>query len=562
MVAGCRSEPRLIGHGKDAFTGEVGSTRNPQVARYTVTPHSAARVTVEFGPTTGYGLKTWMVAATPLHPARILVAGMRADTPYHLRALVRFADGRQMDDVDHVFETGHYPAKLLPPISTTTTGRPQPGVELLNPAFRSYDEAIVTDLQGHVLWAYNYSDRQTVLDVQTHRYIHAAYLTLVNWVEWVKQRFGAKAPGHPTLWNQQLWKVLPPQQRYDSLINPVKMMPNGNFLMVIGLPSQAVAESPDGAPPPHTLIALREVDLAGKTICNLTMKELNERLRRTGYKGPQLEMMHHDVAILPNGHMIVIANATRDYTNLPGYPGTTRVVGGVLVDLNPEFQPVWTWSAFDHLDVNRHPVEDYFPDWTHTNAVVYLKDDGDLLVSMRAQHWIIKIDYDNGHGSGKVLWRLGNGGDFRLIGGTAPQDWFYGQHDPVIFGYEGPGVFDLGVMDNGFERLMDDGKICGLKGGPACYTTAPIFRVDEKNMTATVIFRKTFPPRQYSLWGGSVQPLANGQMEIDLCNVQTNSDVYDVTRTADPKTVWRLHVVKTNLYRAERLPSLYPGVQW
>jgi hypothetical protein len=150
----------------------------------------------------------------------------------------------------------------------------------------------------------------------------------------------------------------------------------------------------------------------------------------------------------------------------------------------------------------------------------------------------------------------------QLIGGKAPEDWMYGQHDPVIFGQRDAGVFDLGMMDNGFGRIMADGKVCGSKGAPACYTTAPIFRIDEKAKTATLIFRKVFPPKQYSLWGGSVQPLANGDMEIDLCNVKFDSDVYEVTRTANPQVVWHMHLSRTNLYRTKRLGSLYPGVTW
>ena len=39
--------------------GTVEPTQNPQVAIYTITPPAAANVTVQFGPTTSYGLSTW-----------------------------------------------------------------------------------------------------------------------------------------------------------------------------------------------------------------------------------------------------------------------------------------------------------------------------------------------------------------------------------------------------------------------------------------------------------------------------------------------------------------------
>ncbi len=57
-----------------------------------------------------------------------------------------------------------------------------------------------------------------------------------------------------------------------------------------------------------------------------------------------------------------------------------------------------------------------FPDWTHSNDMLYSSDDHNLLLSIRHQNWIVKIEYLDGQGSGKILWRLGEGGDFRLTG--------------------------------------------------------------------------------------------------------------------------------------------------
>ena len=551
----------LIGHAPDAMQpGRVESTQNPQVAHYTILPQSAAQVTVEFGPTTMYGKRTSIVTDSGGQPANIFIAGMRADTTYHLRASVRFQDGATLNDVDHTFTTGHYPSDWIPPITVQTTGTPQPGVELLNPTIGRYAQATVTDLNGNVLWSYDYPDRESSSWVQFHRYVHSAYLTFVGWRNWMSQKLGLHPDGKPMLWNVALWKAPPPDRRFATIINPIKLLPNGNFVMVVGLASHALVDSPDGMPPPHTPSMVREINLAGQTVRQISVAELNRRLRATGYTGPTLEILHHDVEVLPNGHWIVIANGVREYSNLPGYPGTTRVIGDVLVDLDTNLNPVWTWNEFDHLDVLRHPMD--FPDWTHTNAVLYTRDDGNLIVSMRAQHWVIKIDYDNGHGSGKILWRLGTGGDFKLLNGNSPTDWNYGQHNPTIFGDRDAGVFDLGMMDNGNNRIMPNGKVCVDKGEPHCYTTVPIFRIDEQAKTATLIFHDIFPPHQYSMWGGGVEPLANGDVQIDLCHQGQASNIYEVTQSANPKVIWHMHVAHNNVYRALRLPSLYPGVQW
>ena len=74
--------------------GTVTATANPQVALYTITPPYPGNVTVNFGPTTSYGKQTWSVAAaTGGTPVSIEVAGMLANTAYHLQAAVTLADG-------------------------------------------------------------------------------------------------------------------------------------------------------------------------------------------------------------------------------------------------------------------------------------------------------------------------------------------------------------------------------------------------------------------------------------------------------------------------------------
>ena len=78
---------------------------------------------------------------------------------------------------------------------------------------------------------------------------------------------------------------------------------------------------------------------------------------------------------------------------------------------------------------------------------------------MRHQNWIIKIEYLDGQGSGNVMWRLGEGGDFKLVGGTDPTDWFYAQHGMSYFTPNTTGVFRIGLMDNGNDRIFPTGPV-------------------------------------------------------------------------------------------------------
>src|SRR4029077_4900942 len=100
---------------------------------------------------------------------------------------------------------------------------------------------------------------------------------------------------------------------------------------------------------------------------------------------------------------------------------------------------------FDYLDVNRGPTlgETVQPgvvgpasavprlpavDWLHDNAVSLSPGDGNLILSIRHQDWVIKIDYRNGAGDGHVVWRLGQGGDF-AVNSADSNPWFSHQHN-------------------------------------------------------------------------------------------------------------------------------------
>lgn len=480
--------------------GTVSATNNPQVAKYSFTSPRDANVAIEFGPDTSYGLRTWS-QPTPSGGGQvdILVAGMRAFTTYHLRASVEFPDGIQYLDQDHAFTTGGLPPERVPvvAVSRPSSLTPQGGVELL-------------DLLGGT----------------THQ-VMAAATDLEGNIIWFYD--------------------------YDSsgvVVQPIKLLPNGHMLIVLGVGG--------GSSPTNNVV--REIDLAGNTIRELTANDMNAKLAATGYD-LVIEEMHHDILPLQNGHLIVLANFTKTFTDLPGYPGDTAVLGDALIDLDENQNPVWVWSTFDHLDVNRHPM--FFPDWTHSNAVIYSPDDGNLILSVRHQHWVIKIDYQDGRGSGDILWRLGSGGDFALQNGTS-SDWFYAQHLPALAGPKSTGVFDLAVFDNGnFRPLDSNGTLCGSPGAGSCYSRAAIFTVDETSRTARVLWEDKLPV--FSFYGGSIQVLANANVEFDetvAAGTSHSSQVFEVTRQQPPQVVLELDVTGQNAYRALRITSLYPGVQW
>ena len=200
---------------------------------------------------------------------------------------------------------------------------------------------------------------------------------------------------------------------------------------------------------------------------------------------------------------------------------------------------------FDHLDVNRHPF--MFPDWTHTNSVVYSPDDKDLIISMRHQFWVIKIDYNNGQGTGDIVWKLGFQGDFTLQNGTDPIDWFYAQHDANVASSNSSGVFQLTMFDNGNNRILDTtGNVCGTT--TPCASRVPILQLDESAKTATIEWVNNLSP-VFSFFGGNSELLTNGNVEFDECASSSDTaDVFEVTKTTPPETIWHMHISGSNAY--------------
>lgn len=492
--------------------GQVATTNNPQVAQYTISPPLSASVAIQFSTDTSFGFTTSaQMAAGSDAPLSMLVAGMRASTPYHMRAVLTLSNGVQFTDTDHIFTTGAISGASVPQISISTPSglTPQPGVEMVNLSTAGVVQALATDLSGNVIW--NYVFAGTAADI----------------------------------------------------VNPIKLLPNGHFIVSIG----ALSTSPlTGAPPTGTIEVIREVDLAGNTIRELDVNTLNQRLASAGFN-LVADTMHHDVTPLPNGHLLVIVNSTQQFTNLTGIQGTTTVLGDQIVDLDPNWNPVWVWNSFDHLDINRHPI--LFPDWTHSNAVIYSKDDGNIIISMRHQNWLLKINYDNGQGDGSVIWHLGFGGDFTLKGGTDPTDWFSAQHGPSFVSTNTTGTFTLTLFDDGNFRQLAPGAACVTPAQQfclttcACYSTGDVFQLDENAKTATLVFQDV--PNLFSYFGGNAEVLANGDLEYDLSAAGPGGGavVLEVTQQTNPRqVVWQMTIPTFPAYRAFRLPSLYPGVQW
>lgn len=529
-------------------SGAVSTTANPQVASYTLNLPDPGSVVVNFGKSTSYGFPTSAQTTTTANTVPVLVAGMVGNSTYHMQATAVLTDtlsnGQTLTatftDSDHTFATGTPFATASVVAGAVGGGTPQPGIELFDTAQPQAPAlAFATDLNGNIIWTYSYTDGTA-----------------------------------------------------QDIVQPIQFLPNGHFLVQIAYLSSIPLHKGQTLLP-GTLDEVREVDLAGTTIRSVTAATVAAAVMANPtlsaeLNGATLGSLHHDVLPLPNGHMVLLFSATKTVDVSPAitsappspapgvaaappvtYSGPTTVLGDVLVDVDQSGNPDWLWNGFTYLDVNRVPWPAQFPDYTHANAMLYSSSDGNLLLSVRHQNWIIKIDFNHGTGSGNIIWRLGEGGDFTLNGGTDPTDWFYAQHGPNYFTPNTTGVFTLGVMDNGDDRVLPGTPVgnCFAAGSTPptsqCYSTMSVLQVNEANMTATLTEHYQPTPVIYSFFGGVVAPLPNGDRHVAFSSPVGGSQVYEVTgASGSEQTVWQAVTKGTNQYRAERLPSLYPGVTW
>jgi arylsulfate sulfotransferase len=499
--------------------GSVAKSNNSQVAAYYISAPQGGQMSVEFGLDTTYGTSTWQ-QPTPSGggTVRMLVAGMTAPATYHMRADVAFGNGIVYYDADQTFATT---LAVKPVVPTVTLGQgmtPQPGIEMVNPAGGTL---YAYDLAGNFIWGMPFPQ-------------------------------GAASP---------------------SFFQPIKLLPSGNLLVQV---SPESAFPVDGTViPSGTVISVYEMQLDGTVVNELTLAQLNTNLTASGYVdglGNQITLydMHHDVILNPvTGHWLVLSNTTRLITGDPGTSGPTTILGDVILDVDPSnnFAVDWVWNAFDNLDVNRHPQS--ITDWTHSNALVYSASDHNLLISMRHQNWVLKLDYNDGAGTGDILWHFGYQGDFTLVNGTSPQDWQYAQHGPSFTTSNTSGVFGLTLMDNGLNRIFPPGYDCADGTSMPChYSRVPQFTVDDTAMTATLDV--VMPYENYSFFGGNAEILANGDSHGDFCAVvnpnNTSEDMgvmEEYTGGDSPQFVWSMSMGgAVNAYRGQRWGSFYPGVTW
>jgi arylsulfate sulfotransferase len=297
---------------------------------------------------------------------------------------------------------------------------------------------------------------------------------------------------------------------------------------------------------------LREIDLAGHTVRETNVEAVNRQLQALGHGS--IGMFHHDAIRLANGMTVVLGTVERILNDSQG-PGAVNVFSDMVIALDRSFRVVWAWNAFDHLDHTRKAVMDdkyIFPkacpplcldkeanDWTHTNTIHYVPADGSILLSMRNQSWVIKIDFRDGQGSGEILWRLGREGDFTILADD-PDPWFSYQHDVHFEGDQ------LVLFDNRNLRCLQTSDNCNSRG--------QALRLDESSRTA--VLELSADVGSFSIAFGSAQRLSNGNYHFLSGSILPELVGQSVEVTPEGAITYSQSIV-IPAYRSYRMRTLY-----
>ena len=452
------------------------------------------------------------VTSTPPTPCRAglsnnqYVAGMLADANYELRAEV-VTNGNTKPGPWLQFHTGLLDGRFAPlthPVKRPSSKSAE-GI-LIRSGFDPW-RTTATDLEGNVVWYLNIASN--------------AFLT--------------------------------------------RVLPGGQFLVL--------ADGANSVNDMRRWQLVREVDLLGNTIRETNIGQVAEQLEARGIAsdckkdGKQcISGFHHELIQLPNGHWLALGGLERMMpAGTQGSKEAVDVLGDLIVDLDENFQLVWFWNSFDHMDVKRASLGNekckigagndgctaifLAPEangWLHSNSLNYLRG-GDIILSIPEQDWVIKIDYKDGKGTGKILWRLGKDGDF-TVKSDDPYPWFSYQHDA---GFD-PATGLLVLFDDGHRRKDKF---------PKSNNRGQAWKLDEASHTATLVMNVDLGV--YSQAVGSAQPLSNGDYSWEAGFVDPGpagfAQIHSVTTetSANGKIVGSEQAFGALTYRSFRVPSMY-----
>ena len=525
LSAGCApSPPELQGLEVDPRPSEDV----PLAAQVTFTTSRPTTVALEFDD----GERRWTVdtGKSPETHHVVPILGMRPDRTHIIHAIVTDENGST--NTSEAFEVTTDPLPDdFPPIDVRISepSRMEPGVTMFEPIYRSTDSSerdyhllVAVDEAGEVVWY-----------------------------------FKAEQP-----------------------VNDARRLQNGNLLYRTGR----------GGP-------LYEIDMLGQTVSEWHTNRTPEDTVGANSIQVNIDTLHHETFETPSGNILAISTELRTYDNYPTSDtdpdaprATSEVLGDVLVQFSPQGEVLGEVRLLDLVDPYRigynslgwggwrvlYPEEGAHPrrDWAHANAVVMDESERYVIVSLRQQDAVVKIDWD----TGALVWILGNhdgwGPEWQdyLLQPTGDLLWPYHQHASMITPDGTVLMFDNGnYRARPFDTPMPPSE---------SFSRAVEYRIDEEAMEvaqewsyggpgdepffARFLGDADWMPRTGNVlinYGGLVSD-AGGTQVVDGAG-HNWVRIVEVTHETPAEKVFELVIdderpAGWSVARVERLPSLYP----
>jgi hypothetical protein len=338
-----------------------------------------------------------------------------------------------------------------------------------------------------------------------------------------------------------------------------------------------------------------ELDALGNVIARWQATGLDDEVP-DGAVPIETDTFHHEVFELPSGELVTLSTEVRSLDEYPtsetdpGAPrATANVVGDVILQFQRDGSISKTWKLLDILDPYRigyKSLWDFFDrtdyrhvvggtkNWSHTNAVIHDPSDDSLIVSVRHQDALVKIDRE----TGRLIWILGDPAGWNepwqqhLLKPEGPVEWPYHTHAPMITP-EGT----LLVYDNGNYRAMPFTKPVEAADS---HSRVVEYAIDEEAKTVRQVWIYGGPGSDMSFtvfvgdadWlpqTGNVLVTEGGHV-VDEQGIPLDDSnegrkwarIVEVTHTNSPEKVFELLVGGEeapgwSVYRSERVERLY-----
>jgi len=298
-------------------------------------------------------------------------------------------------------------------------------------------------------------------------------------------------------------------------------------------------------------------------------------------------ILHHDIAVLPNGNILATAYDVKTGTAIPA-AGSTSTASVLMSERILEIKPVgtnsavivWEWKMWDHLAQNTNSLAgNYYPslvnhpelfninhlsqtDFVHMNGIDYNPILDQIVFSSRYRSEWYVIDHStttaeaashsggNAGKGGDILYRWGNP---QVYQAAAPQICFV-THDPHWIEEGTPNAGSIAGFNNGGQQV------------PTVLSTVDRIVTPRTNYTYSINLGSAFTPTTftsrhitpvYNIITGNSEQFPNGNQAICL---GTSGVVYEIDPAGN--TIWSYNIggITAQAHRYAPCYTLSPGL--